>query len=167
MPNAIIQSNEDILDLIHCKKIIPDQPRRPSEKNRTISQSFKVCSLDGLHEFSVFIAYSGRMPQDFSLGLMYDNHLLLRCNGFHGTTRAGFVNGHHAYPHGHLLTIDDIQNGRSKKPSKILDYTGKYIDIRTATMFFFGECAIMDDKDYFNLNQLSMFDWGDSSGDSE
>ncbi len=167
MSELLIQSDADILSLIHCKKLITKRPRQPSEKNRTVTRKFNVYAPDRELEFSVFIAYSSRMPLDFSLGLMTSDFLLLRCNGFHGTTRDGFVRGHHAYPHGHLLTMDDIQNGRAKKPSKILDYTGKYLDLHTATGFFFSECGIIDTEDYFNLNQLSMFDRGEYSGDHE
>ena len=166
MPSILIRNDQDISDLIHCEKIIRDQPKRPSEKNRNVTQSFKVFTLDE-REFGVFIACSDRMPQDFSLGLMYGGHLLLRCNGYHGTTRDHFFAGHHAYPHGHLLTIEDIKNGRAKKPSKIIDYTGKYVDIRTATIFFFRECAITDEKDYFGLNQILLFDGSGFYGNSE
>ena len=166
MSDTIIHSDQDIMSLIHCEKIILDQPKRPTTKNRNVSQSFKVFTNDS-QKFDIFITYSGRMPQDFSLGLMYEGYLLLRCNGFHGTTRDRFAAGHHAYPHGHLLTMEDIKNGRAKRPSMILDYTGKYVDIRTATRFFFSECNITDKKDYFNLNQLSLFDGGDTNGNPE
>lgn len=167
VPGIVIYNDEDIENLIKCPKTIPEKPKRPAEKNRTITQKFRVCGIENALEFTVFIACSSRMQQDFSIGLMYENYLLFRCNGFHGTTRVGFVTGHHAYPHGHLLTLEDISNGRQTKPSKIIDLTGKYIDQRTATRFFFETCRIVDEEDYFDLRQLSLFERSGSNGDSE
>lgn len=167
MAGIIIHNDHEIDEHLHCEKIVLSKPKKPSEKNRNISQRFKIQRRDTKQEYSVFITYSSRMPLDFSLGLMLDDYLLLRCNGFHGTTRDRYLAGHHAYPHGHLLTMEDIQNGRSKKPSKIIDFTGKYVDLNTATRFFFQECSILDPNDYFTLMQYSLFDWGDTNGDSE
>lgn len=167
MAGIILHSDQEINEHLHCEKVLLVRPRKPSEKNRNVSQRFKVQATNTKLEYSVFVTYSERMPQDFSLGLMLDDYLLLRCNGFHGSTRNKALVGHHAYPHGHLLTMEDVQNGRAKKPSKIIDFTGKYIDLQTAKRFFFQECGILDPEDYFNLSQYSLFEGGDTGGDSE
>lgn len=97
------------------------------------------------------------MPMDFSLGLMlYDSMLLIRYNGFHGTTKAGFYNAtHHAHVHAHILTIEDIENSREKDPSHIVDLTGEYLDIRTAKVVFFQKCGILDYEKYFDLQTIN------------
>ncbi len=156
--DGMICNDQDIEMHIRCEKILLNKPKKPSEKNRNVSQRFSVKATQTGQEYNVFIAFSSRMPQDFSLGLMYEDFLLFRCNGYHGTTKDRFLVSHHAYPHGHLLTMEDIQNGRGKKPSRIIDLTGKYVDIRTATRFFFQECNIVDSKDFFGLSQLSLFE---------
>lgn len=85
--------------------------------------------------------------------------LLYRCNGYHGTTRAGFFSApHHAYPHAHLLTVLDIEKGRSKKPSSICDLSGKFINLQTAIIYFCEHCGIIDYERYFNVNQISFAD---------
>ncbi len=158
MSDSIIRSTQEIEDHIHCEKILLNKPKKATEKNRNVTQRFVVQALKNGNDYSVFITWSSRMPQDFSIGLMYEDYLLFRCNGFHGTTRNRFLIAHHAYPHGHLLTMEDIQNGRSKKPTQIIDFTGKYMEVRTATRFFFQECNISDSNDFFNFRQLSLFD---------
>lgn len=155
MFNGTVTSDSDISFLIKCPKIFRSSPRSPSRVNRNVSQSFSVYSRDASFKFDIFITYSELMVQDFSLGLRYQNMLLLRCNGFHGTTRSGFfIADHHAYPHWHMLSMSDIQKGRSLKPSNIQDMTGKYFDLQTATAFFFEECAIIDYERYFPVNQV-------------
>lgn len=159
MYNGNIMNDADINFLINCPKVFKSAPKRPSSANRNITQTFSVFGKDSNLEFRVFITYSERMPEDFSLGLMYDGMLLLRCNGFHGTTRAGFFSAsHHAYPHYHKLTMEDIECGRSRKPSMIHDLTGKYIDLQTAIVFFCDECGIIDYEKYFEVNQLRLND---------
>lgn len=158
MINNTLTSNSDIDLLISCPKIFQAPPKKPVTVNRNSSQTFDVFSQDCQLKFSVFISLSLRMPQDFSLGLMYDGFLLIRCNGFHGTTRAGFYTAeHHAHPHAHVLTMEDIENGRSKKPSRVKDLTGEYINLDTAKVFFFKRCGILDYDKYFDINQFSLF----------
>lgn len=156
MFTSSIKSNQDIHDLITCNKIFKSAPKRESIVNKNISRKFSVYSQNDNLEFDIFITSSVRMEQDFSLGLLYDNMLLYRCNGFHGTTRAGYYSfSHHAYPHAHILSISDIQSGRAKAPSNIENLTGKYINLNTATLYFFNKCGIIGYEKYFNINQLT------------
>ena len=151
--------DRDIQYLISCEKIFSNPPKRPVFSERDITQRFEVYSKAENLKFNIFIAYSARLPQDFSLGLMYDGLLLIRCNGYHGTTRNGYFNGsnHHAYPHAHLLTMDDIENGRGKKPSHIEDMSGHYMNLLTAEAYFFNRCNILNAERYFDIAQLSLF----------
>jgi hypothetical protein len=147
------------LDLIKCEKQFISQPKKPIVVNRNEKQKFYLSAPELKAVFEVFFSVSLRMPEDFSLGLMYDNFLLFRCNGFHGTTSKGFFSSeHHAYPHSHILTANDIENGRIKKPSLIADLTGKYIDLDGAKLFFFNQCGIIGYERYFpETRQISLF----------
>ena len=84
----IIRSDEEILKLIKCRKVIQKKPPNPKASNRDKKTRFKVISTEDALEFEVFFAQNTRLPDDFSLGLMLDKYLLYRCNGFHGTTVA-------------------------------------------------------------------------------
>ena len=154
-----LTSDEDIQYLITCEKRFTAPPKRPVYSDRDITQRFEVYSKEIDLKFNVFIAYSARLPQDFSIGLMYNGFLLLRCNGYHGTTRIGYYNNtnHHAYPHAHLLTMRDIESGRGKKPSNIEDMSGNYMNLLTAEAYFFNRCNILDAEKYFDIAQLSLF----------
>lgn len=154
-----ISSDADIELLIHCPKVFLTKPKKPVITNRNVTQRFSVHEKDSSLEFDIFFSYSEQIPQDFSLGLMCGNMLLFRCNGFHGTTRSGFFSApHHAYPHSHKLSVEDIKNGRSRKPSIIEDLTGKYVSFQTAIVFFCEECGIMDYEKYFPVTQLRLAD---------
>lgn len=162
--NKLITSDQDVLDLISCEKRFQTKPKKPYEVNQSITQRFPVFGKTGELQFDVFISSSKRMPRDFSLGLMYSDFLLYRLNGFHGTNRSGFYTGaHHAHPHAHLLTLADIESGRSKNPSLLSDMTGEYFDLFTARLYFFKRCAILGYEDFFEENQqVSLF--GDEGG---
>ncbi len=160
MAKDILLSNSEIERLIVCPKEFRNRPRDMAKVNKNYQQRFSVFSHEGNDEFTVFIAYSQFQPQDFSLGLILKDCLLLRVNGFHGTTRAGyFQTEHHAYPHAHTLTCRDIQRGNRSKPSKITDMTGAYVDLETARLYFFRHCGVLGFEKYFPVNhQISMFE---------
>lgn len=165
MYNGLITTDANIHELITCPKIFKSAPRKPQTINKNISQNFIVYGQTNDEEFPVFITYSSRMPMDFSLGLRFKDMLLYRCNGFHGSTRAGyFSTPHHAYPHAHILTLADIDKGRSKKPSEICDLTGEYVNLQTALVFFCTHCGIMDYDKYFNVNQIHFDDYMEGGG---
>ena len=156
----MLKSDSEIQELIRCRKIFRSKPRKPVSVNKNITQKFNVYGETDHQEFSVFISHSQTIIQDFSIGLVYENMLLYRCNGFHGTTRAGyFSHKHHAYPHSHTLTLEDIENAREKHPSQITDLTGKYVDLNGGILHFFINCGIINYTEYFpNLAQLTIFD---------
>jgi hypothetical protein len=152
----IIQSDEEILKLIKCAKRIEKKPSQPKISNRDIKTKFKVISIDESLEFEAFFAQNSRLPDDFSLGLILDKDLLVRCNGFHGTTFAGFHQyEHHALVHSHTLTLNDIMNGRNSKPSHIEDLTGKYFNFLSGQLYFLNFCGVINYQDYFDFSKLS------------
>jgi len=159
---SIIRSDEEILNLIKCDKAICKKPPAPKESNRDTKRKFMVVSTEKSLELDVFFAQNIRLPNDFSIGLMFENFLLFRCNGFHGTTVAGYHKyDHHAQVHSHTLTFDDIMNGRKNHPSKIEVLTGKYVDFESAQLFFLQTCGINNYQDYFDfskLDQMSIYD---------
>ena len=158
----IIRSDEEILTLIRCEKKIQKKPPNLKKSNRDIKTRFRVISTEESLEFEVFFAQNARLHDDFSLGLMLDKYLLYRCNGFHGTTFAGYhVYEHHAQIHSHTLTFEDIINGRSDKPSKIDCLTNEYFNFISAQLYFLRLCGINNYQDYFDfskLNQISIYD---------
>lgn len=157
---SIYLDESTIQQLIACPKEFRTRPRDEVSVNKNYSQRFSVYSIDDNIEFPVFVTYSQFIPQDFSIGLMFDDHLLFRVNGFHGTTRSGYYAAdHHAGPHTHTLTPHDIRAGRKNKPSFITDTTGEYVDLLTARLYFFKHCGIIGFNKYFpDSQQLSMFD---------
>ena len=155
MSVVIFQSNEEILRLIECGKKILKKPSNPKASNREEKQKFDVETLDNQIKLDVFFAQNSRLPRDFSLGLMYGKQLLIRYNGFHGTTKAGYHKfGHHEYPHSHTLTIDDILNGRETAPSFVSDMSGKYYDFESAKLFFLQSCGIINYENFFDFSAL-------------
>lgn len=153
-------TDQEIAHLISCEKVFCVKPRDASRVNKNMQQRFSVVSSSDQKSFEVFIAHSLIKPLDFSLGLMHDGFLLFRVNGFHGVTRSGFFTAkHHAYPHTHTLTQTDVDRGNPKSPSRIDDVSGEYIDLFTATLYFFRRCGIIGFEKYFETSsQVSLFD---------
>lgn len=152
-----IESNNDINKLIKCQKTIQPNSYRRKFLNNNVDYRYFVTSIDNGLDFEIFISYSNMFNNDFSIGLLFDCYLLLRVNGFHGTTKAGFYSTpHHAYPHSHTLTLDDINNARQKHPSKITDLTNQYTDLDTCIDYFCTECGIINYKNYLiNSDQMT------------
>lgn len=164
MRSILEMSDSDIQKLIECTKSMNASIPVPRSRNRNFDQRFNVYSED-FGEFKVFIAQSIPNPSDFSIGLIYGEYLLFRCNGYHGPTRQGIHQySHHASVHTHTLTADDIYNSRERKPTKIECATGQYVDVRTALRYFCLKCGIISFADFApELAQISLFE-GDSSG---
>lgn len=162
MENGIIINNDDIEYLISCEKYITKKPykftTKQSDENRCVLRS-----TNGEYNFNVFISSSIRYPADFSVGLMYnDTYCLIRCNGFHGANREGFYDApHHAYPHIHMLSVDDINRHKERDPHYKYDATGEYYKLNDAILYFFKKCNIISYDKYFNpveLGQVKIFD---------
>lgn len=159
MSKAVL-TDAEINRLIACPKVFLTKPREAVRINKNFQQKFTVQEVETGNRFTVFIAWSQIQPQDFSIGLMFGDNLLFRVNGFHGATRTGYhLARHHAFPHTHTLTVEDIQGGRQTKPSLTTDTTGEYVDLVSARLYFFKHCGIIDFEKYFSSNrQLSIDD---------
>jgi hypothetical protein len=153
-------TDSDILALIACPKRIPRKPPKPDFINRNLSQRFEVVGTENGLSFDVFAKCSSRRPSDFSNGLMLGKYLLYRCNGFHGTTKSGFyLWEHHAYPHAHILTMEDIKNGRESAPRKMEDLSSEFSSFPEAQFYFMQHCGIINISDYFDNNIQLPIDW--------
>ncbi|MCL2828701.1 MAG: hypothetical protein FWD99_08205 [Oscillospiraceae bacterium] len=154
MSKEILRNDDEILRIIKCEKIISRKPPNLKESNRDRKCKFNVASTDSSLIFEVFFAQNIKLPDDFSIGLMFGDFQLIRYNGFHGETIAGFHRyEHHAKVHSHTLTLDDIMNGRGPNPSKIEYMTGKYYDFESAQRFFLRECSIINYEEYFDFTK--------------
>jgi len=159
---AIFQSDEEIIQIIKCEKRILKKPSGPKPSNRETKQKFELETVDGAAKFEVFFAQNSRLPRDFSLGLMVEKFMLIRYNGFHGTTRAGYHRfQHHENPHSHTLTVDDILSSRESAPTKIDDMTGNYLDYEGAKLFFLRSCGIINYADYFDFSRYNQLTFDD------
>lgn len=148
-------TNSEIERLISCDKILKSAPPKLAPyKNRNYNKKFKVFSTAEDEEFLVFFSRGSR-EEDFSLGLIYpalpEQPMLLRCNGFHGTTKKGFyITQHHAVVHSHTLCEKDILQMHPSKPSSITELTGEYYDFDSAVHFFCKKCGIINYTKYFS-----------------
>ena len=158
--SEIVLTNTEISRLIVCTKTFSAKPREVVRVNKNFQQKFYLQEVETGNQFSAFISWSQFQPQDFSIGLMFGEYLLLRVNDFHGTTRAGYhLAPHHAHPHTHTLTVEDIVNGRQTNPSLTTDVTGEYVDLDSARLYFFKCCGIIDYEKYFSpYKQMSIDD---------
>lgn len=151
MSETIISSNAEIAELIACPKIIAQRPKPPKEQRKKIEQRLSLREENGDREFSVFLSFLVFKPLDFSIGLMYKGHNLIRCNGFHGTTIRGFYSApHHEHAHIHTLSIDDIKCNRETSPTQERPVSDEYSDFESARLFFFERCGIINYGEYFD-----------------
>lgn len=163
-------SNAEIKSLIECSKLIRKKPPKAKEKNRNLERRFSVYSSETNDEFMVFISGSVKHPNNFSIGLQYSDYLLFRCNGYHGTTRQGFYSHrHHAYPHCHVLTQDDLLHNRENYPSGIENAEGLYFDENTALYYFCTRCGILNYEEFLpeasQVNIFQLLKAGDGNAD--
>ena len=154
-----IYSDADLKALVACEKRIMRKPPQMQLVNRNMSHRFSVVNGDAGITFEVFAKYSERKPADFSIGLMFGSFLLYRCNGFHGATKAGFYAWeHHARPHAHILTMEDITAGRESAPSLGMDLLNSYSNFQEARVCFFRNCGIINYSEFFDdYEQLALY----------
>lgn len=141
--SSIIHANQ-LHELVICPKRIIKPPKYYKIEMNNANKRFKLISEDEKFIFSCFIRYLVKRPLDFSIGLMFEDLMLLRVNGFHGATRTGeYVFEHHRYPHIHLLSEDDIKESRNGSPSSI-NCEVSYTDLSSALVFFCQSCSIIN-----------------------
>jgi len=108
-------TEEALAELISCPKQVVDPPRREMRLDGKMKRNeMTLKSLDGKHQFHVFLRQNEDFPENFSIGLVYvpgeepGEFILVRYNGQHGGTRAF---EHHAVFHIHSMSAEDINAG--------------------------------------------------------
>jgi hypothetical protein len=144
-----------IQELIACEKKIIDPPKKdPTLKNRSFRNDMKVCSIDGINSFSVFLRYSEDFQEDFSIGLVYLSnegkiYTIFRCNGPHGESVSDFLTETPHYGH-HIHTI--LPETANSMESALTAEYGTYQD---AIAYFIKKCNIIGAEQYFSFLKKS------------
>lgn len=151
-------TDNEIRGLIESPKKIIDKQFKPIIDGKHSAATAELECLNATGNFQLFIRQHTEFGDNFSIGLNYQNsgkkYLLIRVNG--STTHHKIV--HHRTPHVHLLTEDDIENGRESKPSKI-EYNIPCVSFKEAILYFVKRVNINNHLDYFgNLFELGLFE---------
>jgi len=144
-------TEEEIDQLIHCHKEITVSPKKEMFLgNGHWRNDMKVQSLDGEHDFLVFIRKNEDFEENFSIGLAYyprdirgEIHLL-RCNGPHGPHESF---EHHDRFHIHRANPDNLASGA--KAERTAYITKEYASFQDALGYFLKKCNIGDAEKYF------------------
>ena len=148
-------TKREIENLISLKKKIIVEPLK-SFKIEAISRKngFKVKSVDGKHEFSVFLRQHTVFEENFSVGLIYHSTdgkkiLLLRMNGPHGdTTNDPFGSNPNYGYHIHQIRTEEIEIENYNDP-QFRETTQAYNSFDTAVLHFLKTTNIEDYTKHF------------------
>ncbi len=118
-----------IAELLACPKVVIDASHRVMKIDGAQRRAdLKLESIDGENKFTVFVRQSTEFPENFTIGLKYDpkdgtdSIILMRCNGPHGPFDGVTINNHHARPHIHVATEDNLKIGaRAERGAQITD----------------------------------------------
>lgn len=160
----------DIEYLINLDKKISTEPSFEF-KNDGVNdkKDFKVKSLDGQHEFSVFVRKSVIFDENFSIGLLYHSPdgtkiLLIRMNGPHGPVKKHFLDNipHYGF-HIHKITSHEIAIEKYSDP-KFSEITTDFSCFQSGVKHFLKTTKIADCTKYFpNLHLQLKLDFNVSS----
>ena len=147
-------TEEELESLISCGKQIVESPKKEMLIDRGHSRNgMKLKSIDGSHDFEVYIRINEDFEENFSIGLAYfpkdergDIHLL-RCNGPHGPHKE--IENHHNFYHVHIANPENIRNGL--KPERSAYITREYASYQEALIYFVKRCNIKEAGKYFPL----------------
>jgi hypothetical protein len=153
-------TNQHIDYLIGCPKKIIDPPRREMAlSNGHWRNGITLQSVDGEHDFSVFLGKNEDFEENFSIGLMYSPRetrgdiCLLRYNGPHGP-HVSF--DHHDRYHVHMAEEETINSGLKAERTALI--TEEYASFDDALGYFLRKCNITDADKYFpNVLQRTLF----------
>jgi hypothetical protein len=159
-------TEQDITDLISCRKEVIDPPRREMKiEGKMKRNEMTLRSSDNKHEFRVFMRQSEEFQENFSIGLDYLPHEdpgefnLIRYNGQHGGTK---VFPHHAVYHIHRMRAEDINAG--KKAPRAIERTEEYASFTEALRIFCNHINLDSADQHFpGLVQRSLFP-GENAG---
>lgn len=159
-------TSDEIEELIKTKKKIVSEPQK-SFKVEGVNRrnGFKVQSVGGNHEFSVFIRQHAIFEENFSVGLIYHSVegkkvMLIRMNGPHGATTNNPLNNnaHYGY-HIHQISPNEIEADNLIDP-KFSEFTTLYDSLDSAIVYFIKYTNIVDCAKYFSNfdQQLNLFE---------
>jgi len=114
----------------------------------------ELTTEDGSHVFRVFMRINERLPENFSIGLIYlpkdergEIHLL-RYNGPHGEfVRLGVAESHHVVHHVHRARKENLDAGKSAE--KGAEPTEQFSDYNEALRIFLAEVGVTNAGEHF------------------
>ena len=163
-------TDQEILDLIACPKLIIDrQPRRGYRTENLQNRCDLDLQADGGEldgsEFKVFVRQNTEFIENFSIGLRFQTGrrqlgliTLARYNGPHGETSRA-PDGHYVQPHIHRITASELANGSLQPQEKDREITNRYGTFDAGLRVFFDDTGVTNAADYFpGLFQGRLFD---------
>jgi hypothetical protein len=145
----------ELLKLLAIPKLVSEPPRREMKLERgSWRNDMRLRSVDGDHDFRVFMRKSEEFPENFSIGLAYlpkDGNgeiVLLRCNGPHGEFNATLDASHPHYSfHVHQATEETIASG--ERPESHAESCAEFASYEEALQYFIRTVNIDDAAEYF------------------
>jgi hypothetical protein len=145
----------ELQELLAIPKLITEPPRREMKLERgSWRNDMRLRSVEGGHDFRVFMRKSEEFPENFSIGLAYlpkDGNgevVLLRCNGPHGEFNATFNASHPHYSfHVHQATEETIASG--ERPENHAETCSEFASYEEALQYFIRAVNIDDAAEYF------------------
>lgn len=161
-------NQKELDELMVCPKEIIESPKKAMKEERGVLRNGMMCrSIDGNHNFSVFMRINKAFQENFSIGLDYlpaegGTVFLCRFNGPHGDQTSDPENLHpHFGCHIHKADVEMEEAGF--KPGKHAVLSKDYITYDEALKFFFQSTNITNAKKYFEKifeEQLNLFPEG-------
>ncbi|MCK6438850.1 MAG: hypothetical protein L6Q71_01455 [Planctomycetes bacterium] len=159
-------TQQQIDDLIACRKVIVEPPRKEmTEERGSRRNDMRLTSEDRAHVFPVFMRINSTFQENFSAGLDYivpgerDRICLLRCNGPHGEHVNEFLDepDHHVTYHIHTAKAELLE--QQKLPERYADITKEYATFEEALRYFLKRCNIAGWEEHFPaIARRSLFD---------
>ena len=150
--------NYDLLQLqvlLVVPKLISEPPRREMKLERgSWRNDMRLKSVEGGHDFRVFMRKSEDFPENFSIGLIHrptdgsEEIPLLRCNGPHGEFNREFDAAHPHYSfHVHRATEEMIASGA--RPESYAETCAEFASYEEALQYFIRTVNIENAAEYF------------------
>lgn len=140
--------------LIAPKKAISAKRKRMFENEGHTENVALLVSADGQYEYSLKFRKSSYFFNNFSVILIWENpgkyceiskpFTLVRFNGPHDGNKPQGEDLHHSF-HVHLLTPEDVEQGRFTKPGRCAE-TQKYSTFEEAVWRFIAEYAMIHSR---------------------
>ena len=173
----MVDYSQEVIDhLIACPKRVVKRPSKEMHKDgQVLRNEAGLQSLDGEHQFEMFMRRHTRFPENFTIGLSFKDpddgrsRVLLRHNGPHGPQLNVGDPSHHRAHHIHRADEETISAGlRGERSAGPAQYAGYQAALRS-----FVETVNLDHADiatHFPMcDQLSLWENGsdDSSGENQ